>query len=82
MTITVIVRNQTRAEKRYGRAVRKYSAAVQALAGLRDGSLTAALMRAHEAHIEMLAVANGSFLKGVPFVRRELRDPIAALRCE
>jgi len=35
-----------------------------------DGSRTEALMRAHETHIEMLAVTNGCVLKAVPYVRR------------
>jgi hypothetical protein len=66
MSITVIVKRQTPAEERYRRAIRKYSAAVQTLTGARGGSLSEALMVAHQAHIEMLAAADARFRKVVP----------------
>lgn len=73
MTITFVVKDRTRGEERYSRAVWEYSVAVEALACVGDGSRTEALMRAHETHIEMLAVTNGCVLKAVPYVRRRPR---------
>jgi hypothetical protein len=58
MMASVILKDQTQAHERYLKAVRNYSSAVEAITAVRDASVAEALMRAHEAHLELLSMAD------------------------
>jgi hypothetical protein len=58
MMASIILKDQTYAHERYLEAVRNYSSAVEEITAVRDASIAEALMRAHEAHLELLALAD------------------------